>query len=260
MNFNELIKAPLANLWCLRNLALVLRYSNISKDDLVLDVGCGTGLAPFILSKHAKEVIGIDISKPLIEFLNENLKLANARFLVADATKKPFDFFLATFNKCICIDVLEHVENPLASLEYIHKVLKPGGTAAITFPINKLEHGRNHFTLEDVHNLLAKVDMRADIRVFKQSKFGSLIGSVPKVVEKGIGISYPIEKQNKQRATPGPQKKGGYADGERIPQRTRIDHVRAGVIAGRACRPTAGAIRPGGGKAAVDRSRGRRGD
>jgi hypothetical protein len=50
-------------------------------------------------------------------------------------------------------------------------------------------------------------------------------------VEKGIGISYPIEKPNKR--------KGGYTDGERIPQGTGIDHVRAGIIAGRACRPTA---------------------
>jgi len=37
------------------------------------------------------------------------------------------------------------------------------------------------------------------------------------VVEKGIGISYPIGKPNKN--------KGGYTDGERIPQGTGIDHA-----------------------------------
>jgi len=77
-------------------------------------------------------------------------------------------------------------------------------------------------------------------------------GSVPKVVEKEIGISHPIRKPTKS--------KGGYTGGGRIPQVTGIDHVRAGVIAGRACRPTAGAIRPGGGKAGVNRSPGGRGD
>ena len=56
-------------------------------------------------------------------------------------------------------------------------------------------------------------------------------------MEKGIGIFYPIERPIKR--------KGGHADGERIPQGTGIDHVRAGIIAGRACRPTAGVIRPG---------------
>ncbi len=75
---------------------------------------------------------------------------------------------------------------------------------------------------------------------FKDGEFLALLsvifgmnfeGSVPEVVEKGIGMSYPIGKPTKR--------KGGYADEERIPQGTGIDHVRAGTIAGRACRPTA---------------------
>ena len=77
-------------------------------------------------------------------------------------------------------------------------------------------------------------------------------GSVPKVVEKGIGMSYPIGKPNK--------KMGGYADEERIPQGAGIDHVRAGVIAGRAYRPTTGAVRSGRGQASINRSPGGRGD
>ena len=40
------------------------------------------------------------------------------------------------------------------------------------------------------------------------------IGSVPKVVEKGIGISYPIGKPT--------NRKGGYTDEERIPQGTGL--------------------------------------
>ena len=73
------------------------------------------------------------------------------------------------------------------------------------------------------------------------------MGSVPNVVEKGIGISYPIGKPT--------NRKGGYTDEERIPQGTGINHPRAGVIAGRVCRTAAGAIRSGGCQAAVDGSR-----
>jgi hypothetical protein len=51
----------------------------------------------------------------------------------------------------------------------------------------------------------------------------SIWGSVPNVVEKGIGMSYPIGKPT--------NRKGGHADEERIPQGTGIDHVRAGIIA-----------------------------
>jgi hypothetical protein len=44
------------------------------------------------------------------------------------------------------------------------------------------------------------------------NSLGHLLASVPNVVEKGIGISYPIGKPTKR--------KGGYTDGERIPQGT----------------------------------------
>ena len=77
-------------------------------------------------------------------------------------------------------------------------------------------------------------------------------GSVPEVVEKGIGISYPIGKPT--------NRKGGYTDEERIPQGTGIDHVGTGTIAGRAEQPTAGAVCSGRSKTAVNRSPGRRGD
>jgi len=42
------------------------------------------------------------------------------------------------------------------------------------------------------------------------------------VVEKGIGISYPIGKPT--------NRKGGHTDEERIPQGAGIDHVRVGLL------------------------------
>jgi len=47
-------------------------------------------------------------------------------------------------------------------------------------------------------------------------------GSVPKVVEKGIGMSYPIGKPT--------NRKGGYTDGERIPQRTKLTMADLGLV------------------------------
>jgi hypothetical protein len=61
------------------------------------------------------------------------------------------------------------------------------------------------------------------IKPRRQGKASPREGStVPEVVEKGIGISYPIEKTT--------NRKGGHTDGERIPQGTGIDHVRARVL------------------------------
>ena len=61
MKFNELLKAPLTNLYTMRSLELLLSNLNINKDDSVLDIGLGSGFETFILSKRAKEVVGIDV-------------------------------------------------------------------------------------------------------------------------------------------------------------------------------------------------------
>jgi hypothetical protein len=46
---------------------------------------------------------------------------------------------------------------------------------------------------KEIKNTLANYGVHANYEALETR------GSVPKVVEKGIGISYPIEKQNKQK-------------------------------------------------------------
>lgn len=126
MKFNELINAPISNLYSMRTLELVLSNLNLSKDDSVLEIGLGSGFETFMISKQSREVVGIDISEPLIKFLNKSPKLDNAKFYVMDSTKKPPNEFLGAFDKCICLDVLEHVEDPRGLLDFISKILRRG--------------------------------------------------------------------------------------------------------------------------------------
>jgi len=174
LKLKELVTAPISNLYLMRTLELVLSNLNLSKDDSILEIGIGSGFETFILSKRSKEVVGIDISEHLIKFLNKKLRLGNTDFYVMDATKEPPNEFMGVFDKCICLDVLEHVEDPENFLNFIQEILKREGYLGMTFPINK-EHGRNRFTEEDVYNLFEGLDLRADIRIVKQNNFGSLI-------------------------------------------------------------------------------------
>lgn len=174
MKFNELLKAPIATLPSMWNLELVLCRLNINKDDSVLDVGLGTGFETFMLSNRSKEIVGIDISEPLVKFLNKHHRLDNASYIVQDATKEPPNEFFGAFDKCISLDVLEHVEDPKAFLNFITKTLRHGGWLGITFPINT-EHGRNHFTKEDVYELFRNTNLNADIKLVTQTKFGLLV-------------------------------------------------------------------------------------
>ena len=97
----ELTKAPIANLYLMRTLELVLNNLNLSKHDSTLEIRHGSGFETFIISKRSREVVAVDISEPLIGFFKKKLKLDNADFYRVDAT---------AFDKCICLDMLEHVE------------------------------------------------------------------------------------------------------------------------------------------------------
>lgn len=55
----------------------VLTYANLNKDDVVLDLYCGTGTIGIYLAKYCKNVLGIEINEMAIMDANENKKLNN---------------------------------------------------------------------------------------------------------------------------------------------------------------------------------------
>jgi len=156
LTFRELLQAPLSNIIQIRLLKTVLKYLELSYNDSVLSVGTGNGLDCFIISKRVREVIGIDISEPMIKILNRKMKRRNLRFYAMDATIEPPSEFLARFDKCICTEVLEHVENPEGLLRFVKMILKQGGRLVITFPTNNPKHGINYLTEEQVLHMFKK--------------------------------------------------------------------------------------------------------
>jgi len=154
---------------------MVFEQLHVSRDEAVIDVGCGSGASVVTLSKYAKEVVGIDISGPVVEYLQARPKPDNVKFYAVDVTKDPPREFLDKFDKCLCVDVLEHVENPVKAVEFCQNVLKSQGLLVMTFPINNVRHGTNYFTKETVDDLLKKTDLKADLRLLKLKGFGALV-------------------------------------------------------------------------------------
>ena len=54
-----------------------IEYADISSEDLVLDLYCGTGTIGILASKYAEKVIGIELNEQAINDANENKKLNN---------------------------------------------------------------------------------------------------------------------------------------------------------------------------------------
>lgn len=103
----------------------------------VLDVGCHSGtFTRAVLSKiGSKDIYGVDVSHSAISLAKKRIPYGH--FEVGDAAKLPFksEFFEAAF----CLEMLEHVDDPMAVLNEIKRVLRKGSKLYVLVPSdNKL--------------------------------------------------------------------------------------------------------------------------
>jgi putative flippase GtrA len=94
----------------------------------VLDIGCGSS---HTLSRY--DGVGIDSNKDKVDFMNSHQSgLKRNRYLVADARALPFED--NTFDAVLCIEVLEHLENPAEVITEIARVAKPNARIVLATP------------------------------------------------------------------------------------------------------------------------------
>jgi 2-polyprenyl-3-methyl-5-hydroxy-6-metoxy-1,4-benzoquinol methylase len=94
-----------------------------------LDIGCSTGLFPFLLKERGFAAEGLELNSTTADFGRRQfgLTITNQPFETADYTVSSFSLVSMT-------DVLEHSLSPIATLERVHDILEDGGHALITFP------------------------------------------------------------------------------------------------------------------------------
>lgn len=109
------------------------RYFNASgfvfNDDIVLDLGCGNGYGSKILSKNTGKVIGYDYCEEIINSAKNNFKKENIEFICANLDK----IELPENDLTVCIECLEHINNPKILSEKIKKSAKR--TIIISVPV-----------------------------------------------------------------------------------------------------------------------------
>ena len=74
------------------------------------------------------------VRMPTVEFVS--IDVADRPYVTHQADVSDLPFASASFDAAICIHVLEHVQRDREAIREIHRVLKPGGWALITVPIN----------------------------------------------------------------------------------------------------------------------------
>jgi len=113
-----------------RELVLALLERNRSKrsSQMVLDLGCGTGMLVQQLQPFGN-VYGLDLSPKAVAYSRRR-----SLPLTAVGSAEHICFADNTFDIVTMVEVLEHVEDDISALSDIRRLMRPGGLVIITVP------------------------------------------------------------------------------------------------------------------------------
>lgn len=99
----------------------------------VVDVGCGGGILSESMAQHGARVLGIDLSRDVIDVAQlhalesgaaVDYQVVAAETLAVDAANQ--------FDTVACMEMLEHVPDPGAMLATLSRLVRPGGDIIVS--------------------------------------------------------------------------------------------------------------------------------
>lgn len=128
----------------------IIRYEaarDLVKDQVVLDIACGSGYGTAVLSENATKVYGVDIDEETISYARENYGRKNIEYIVGSATKIPLP------DDCVDVvvtyETIEHIKDYKKFLVETKRVLKKDGLILVSTP-NDIEFIEgNHFHIHE---------------------------------------------------------------------------------------------------------------
>jgi len=127
----------------------------------ILDVGCGTGANLLMLSQYG-DAEGVDISEDALAFCRER---GLEKVKLGAGEELPYDD--GTFDLVTALDVVEHMDDDLAGLREMRRVLRPGGRVLLFVPTFMFLWG----VQDDVSNHRRRYRLPELQRVLEQAGF-----------------------------------------------------------------------------------------
>ncbi len=155
---------------------------SFSQEDVILDLGCATGVQTLCLGKKCRRIVGIDPDSDAIAcarvFSSHARNGALAEFRCG--TLEAVHFQSNCFDKVFSICVIEHIPNYEQVMAEVYRILKPGGMFVLS--VDSLE-------LIDDQEILEK--HRKDHKVVKYFHSDELNAVLEKIGFRNVKV-YPI--------------------------------------------------------------------
>lgn len=135
----------------------------------VLDAGCGSGYGSAILAAAgASEVIGVDIAADVVSRVENSPATVSMRA----GDLRALNFADGRFGLVVCFEVIEHLDDPMAALDELVRVLAPDGLLLLSSPNRGVyppgnPHHRHEFTAAELE--AAVYERLPNVRLVPQS-------------------------------------------------------------------------------------------
>ena len=139
----------------------------------ILDVGCGTGANLQMLADFGTAE-GVDVSAEALDFCR-----ARGLDKVKQGAAEALPYADASFDLVTGLDVVEHLDDDVAGLREMRRVLRPGGRALLFVPAfmflwgvqDDISHHRRRYTLEDLKTRLSEAGLTVERATYANLTF-----------------------------------------------------------------------------------------
>jgi ubiquinone/menaquinone biosynthesis C-methylase UbiE len=139
---------------------LMLDLLKPKQGEIILDAGCGTGIFTTDILSSGSQVIGLDISLPMLIQAKKKLKEYPFWIILADMLNLPFPG--SSFDKVVSVTALEFVEDAKGAIGELFRITKRGGCVVVA-TLNSLSPwaSRRKAEAKERHTIFEKAIFRS---------------------------------------------------------------------------------------------------
>ncbi|MFH1454128.1 MAG: class I SAM-dependent methyltransferase [Armatimonadota bacterium] len=123
----------------------IINFLSLKEGQIVMDVGCGTGIMLPLLKEHVGRkgcVYAVDVSEKMLKKARTKHKGRNIYFVNSDVCSLPFT--PESFDAVLCYSSFPHFKDREKALKSLSKVLKPKGKLIVAHSDSKKKINRVH--------------------------------------------------------------------------------------------------------------------
>jgi ubiquinone/menaquinone biosynthesis C-methylase UbiE len=178
---------------------LILNVLSPKGSEVILDAGCGTGIFTRDILSSGSEVIGLDLSLPMLMRARKKLRGYPFQMVLADMLSLPFQE--SSFDKVVSVTALEFIEDGKAAVGELFRVTKRGGRIMVA-TLNSLSPWalRRRAEAKERHSIFEKAIFRSPDEL---RSLASAAGVVETAIhfqkEDGAARAAEIEREGKMK-------------------------------------------------------------